>query len=77
MGRVHCKNFLDSMVSQVIAKGGKIFENTLVKHVSEEKPNEVEAADGKVNFEHIVYAVHSGYTMHCEFTFKLLRISRM
>lgn len=62
MGRFHCGRYLQRLAQLVIDAGGEIFEHTLVEPPSGTHPDQLATDSGTIHFDHVVTAVHSGYT---------------
>ncbi len=62
MGRFHSARYLRRLAQLVVEKGGQIFEHSLVGTPEGEHPDRLSAGGGEIRFEHVVGAVHSGYT---------------
>jgi glycine/D-amino acid oxidase-like deaminating enzyme/nitrite reductase/ring-hydroxylating ferredoxin subunit len=62
MARIDPLAYLLWQVEVAVSRGVKIFEHTLVPGTSEKNVVSLEAGQGTVQFEHVIFAVHSNYT---------------
>lgn len=62
MARVNAFAYQLALLERLTSKGGKVFEQTLVSAELEESGHSVRAGEGKAEFDHLVYAVHSNFT---------------
>ena len=58
MGRMDMSAYVKSLVSQVIASGGTIFEDSRVVTKMDDHPRQLKAGDGTAEFSQIVCCVH-------------------
>jgi glycine/D-amino acid oxidase-like deaminating enzyme/nitrite reductase/ring-hydroxylating ferredoxin subunit len=62
MARVNVFAYQMALLERLTSKGGKVFEQTLVSAELDARGNSVKAGEGKAEFDHLVYAVHSNFT---------------
>ncbi len=62
MGRVHCMKYLQRLATDIDGLGGAIFERSHVMGVEGTSPTSVQVNNDHLEFDHIVFAVHSNYT---------------
>ncbi len=62
MGRFQSMNYLENLLQIFLEKGGQIFEQSVASGPTESHPTELEVGDARIQFEHVVCAVHCNYT---------------
>jgi Rieske Fe-S protein len=62
MARLNAFAYQLALLERLTSKGGKVFEQTLVSAELDESGKSVKAGNGKAEFNHLVYAVHSNFT---------------
>jgi len=62
LARIDPLAYVRHLADQVIDKGGKIFEHTLLPGSSDKHPKSLSSARGQIHFQQIVYAVHCNFT---------------
>ena len=62
MGRLNSLAYAQHLARLVIQHGGVIFENSIASGALGKEPTEIEAGDGRIQFDQVVCAVHCNYT---------------
>lgn len=62
MGRMNSFAYVQHLADLVIARGGRIFEDSCASGPVESKPTELKVGEAVIEFEHVICAVHCNYS---------------